>query len=272
MSVAKNVAYPLKNTPRAERLSRPAIRKRVETLLDQVKLSGLADRMIGELSGGQQQRVAVARALAAGKGTVLFDEPLSNVDAKVREELRAELAQVQASIGFTAVYVTHDQAEAFALADQVAVMRAGRIEQLASPDDVYRRPTTRYVAEFIGRSNVLAGTVNEYSPAHAVVQTGMGPVGATADSARTVGEAVIVMSRPHAWRASRQPLHMDGGNEWQGTVISRVYLGDCDEYEIEVSGVRVTVRVGADTDERFEPLERIWVGIAASDCLVLDND
>lgn len=149
LTVHDNVAYPLQNR-RGERLTKAGIASRVRDSLALVGIDHLAGQYPGELSGGQQQRIALARAFIAGDGLVLFDEPLSNIDAKVRERLRADLLAMQRRLGFAAVYVTHDQTEAMELASRVAVMRDGRIEQLGTPHDIYVRPTSRYVANFVG--------------------------------------------------------------------------------------------------------------------------
>jgi iron(III) transport system ATP-binding protein len=277
MSVARNVAYPLHNVPRGRRMNRTQIRNRVDELLAGVKLPGLGDRMIGELSGGQQQRVALARALAAGGDTVLFDEPLSNIDAKVRGELRAELRAIQRSLGFTGVYVTHDQAEALELADQVAVMRSGKIEQLASGRDIYERPQTRYVAEFVGRSNVIRGTVHSETvhsetAGATAVRTSIGIVRASAPGPRAAGEGVVVISRPHTWWIASEPGAAPAANQWKAEVVSVTYLGEYDEYEVNIGAERVIIRVGASADhESFAERDRVWVGVPEADCLALDD-
>ncbi|ALJ18893.1 ABC transporter ATP-binding protein [Microbacterium sp. No. 7] len=155
LTVARNVSYPLESAkvPRAER------RERVERALAMVGVSEVAGQLPGRLSGGQQQRVSLARALVGEPRLILFDEPLSNVDAKVREELRLQLVEMQARIGFTAIYVTHDQAEAMELADRVAVLRNGRIAQLDRPEVVYEHPASRYVAKFVGVANEVRARV-----------------------------------------------------------------------------------------------------------------
>ncbi|MET7335428.1 ABC transporter ATP-binding protein [Nonomuraea sp. NPDC005650] len=155
LSVAKNVAYPLE----AAKVRKAERQERVARALELVGVSEVAEQLPGRLSGGQQQRVALARALVAEPSLILFDEPLSNVDAKVREELRLHLLEMQHRIGFTAVYVTHDQVEAMELADRIAVLRNGKIAQLAAPDVVYDSPASRYVAKFIGTANELSAEV-----------------------------------------------------------------------------------------------------------------
>src|SRR5687768_6391398 len=155
LSVFENVAYGL----RLRRRSGAALREGVERTLELVNLQGLGSRRPSELSGGQQQRVALARAMAIEPRVLLFDEPLSNLDAKLRVALRTEIRRIQQQLGITSIYVTHDQSEAMALSDLVVVMNAGRIEQAGPPDEVYRRPATRFVADFIGRANFVEGLV-----------------------------------------------------------------------------------------------------------------
>jgi iron(III) transport system ATP-binding protein len=154
MTIAENVAYglTLRRMPRAEREAR------TRTMLDVVKLGGLADRYPSELSGGQQQRAALARALVIEPETLLLDEPLSNLDAALREEMRFELRRLHDQYRFTTIYVTHDQAEAMTAADRIVVMNEGRIEQVGSPEDIYESPLTEFVARFFGGANILAGT------------------------------------------------------------------------------------------------------------------
>jgi iron(III) transport system ATP-binding protein len=157
MTVAENTAYGLK----ARKVDKSKRAQRVSAALDQVGLAGYGDRRIDQLSGGQQQRVALARAVVISPSVLLLDEPLSNLDAKLREETRAEIRKVQTEASITAVYVTHDQAEAMAMSDRIAVLDAGRVHQIDTPHAVYHRPATEFVARFIGRSNVLPVTVVE---------------------------------------------------------------------------------------------------------------
>src|SRR6202035_992365 len=153
MTVAENVAYGLK----LRKLPRDAIAKKVQGILATTRLDALADRYPGELSGGQQQRVALARALVVDPETLLLDEPLSNLDANLREEMRFEVRRLHDAYRYTTVYVTHDQSEAMTTADLIAVMNAGKIEQLGTPEDIYERPRSEFVARFIGSSNILRG-------------------------------------------------------------------------------------------------------------------
>src|SRR6202040_1338925 len=153
MTVAENITYGL----RLRKLDRDTIAKKLKAILDTTKLEALAQRYPGELSGGQQQRVALARALVVEPETLLLDEPLSNLDANLREEMRFEIRRLHDAYRYTTVYVTHDQSEAMTTADMIAVMNAGRIEQLGTPEDIYERPRSEFVARFIGSSNILRG-------------------------------------------------------------------------------------------------------------------
>ncbi|RMF80390.1 MAG: ABC transporter ATP-binding protein, partial [Chloroflexi bacterium] len=151
MSVFDNVSYGLK----VRRMSGATIKKKVDAVLELVGLTGLGDRQPNQLSGGQQQRVALARALVVEPRVLLFDEPLSNLDAKLRVQMRSEIRQLQRRLNITSVYVTHDQVEAMALSDRIVIMNAGRIEQIGVPSQIYRYPQTRFVADFIGRANFV---------------------------------------------------------------------------------------------------------------------
>ncbi|MET0767378.1 MAG: ABC transporter ATP-binding protein [Aeromicrobium sp.] len=195
MKVRDNVAFPLASSggslPRAE------TRARVDAALRRVQCDHVSESYPGEISGGQQQRVALARALVRNDPIIFFDEPLSNIDAQLREELRIELRELQEEIGFSAIYVTHDQVEAMALADRIVVLRDGRIAQVGSPDDVYDRPESAYVARFMGAVNEFPGTVSTTGDDEITISTDAGeitlpqPTGSFA-----VGDAVIVMGRP----------------------------------------------------------------------------
>jgi iron(III) transport system ATP-binding protein len=198
----------------------------VEAALDLVNLHGLGARKISELSGGQQQRVALARAMAIEPRVLLFDEPLSNLDAKLRVSLRSEIRRIQQALGTTSVYVTHDQAEAMALSDIVVVMNAGRIEQSGSPDLIYRRPATRFVADFIGRANFLAGDV--LAAKDDAIDISLMGVAMTvpAGEGHTRGGTAAVVARPESIRI--------GEGELRARVIGSTFLGSYVEYELEI--------------------------------------
>jgi len=224
LTVYENVAYGL----RLRRRSGAALRDAVDRTLTLVGLQGLGSRRPSELSGGQQQRVALARAMAIEPRVLLFDEPLSNLDAKLRVSLRTEIRRIQQTLGITSVYVTHDQAEAMALSDVVVVMNAGRVEQWGSPDAVYRRPATRFVADFIGRANFIDGRVVAASDRTAEVEL-FGRVARVpaADGQRT-GAPTTVVVRPESIRV--------GDGDLRGVVRRATFLGPMAEYELEVGG------------------------------------
>ncbi|MGC5053349.1 ABC transporter ATP-binding protein [Micromonospora sp. DT48] len=237
MTVNQNVAYPLEN--RAEKLSRAEIASRVQASLDLVHIGDLGRQYPGQMSGGQQQRVALARALVAGTDLVLFDEPLSNVDAKVREQLRAELVSMQRELGFAAVYVTHDQHEAMGLAHRIAVMGEGRFVQLGSPRDIYHEANSRYVANFVGTSNELPGTVVAIDASgQATVETDIGPIHGSVGSPQiAVGDRVIALFRPERVRAVPRTGPPANGTAssagFGGTVNAALFFGPHTEYHVQ---------------------------------------
>jgi iron(III) transport system ATP-binding protein len=198
----------------------------VERTLDLVDLPGLGQRRPAELSGGQQQRVALARAMAIEPRVLLFDEPLSNLDAKLRVSLRSEIRRIQKQLGTTSVYVTHDQAEAMALSDVVVVMNAGRVEQAGPPDAIYRRPATRFVADFIGRANFLRGPVLRVEGETLEVAVLGVPVRVPAGPGHQVGGEATVVVRPESIRV--------GIGELRAGVRGSTFLGSFVEYELQV--------------------------------------
>jgi iron(III) transport system ATP-binding protein len=226
MSVFDNVAFPLQVKKRGDRVGRKEISERVMRVLETMELANLADRQATKLSGGQQQRLALARALVIEPPLLLLDEPLSNLDAKLRESLRYELKRVQRELGITSVYVTHDQVEALALSNSIAVMRNGNVVQLGRPREIYENPNCRFVAEFIGTSNFLSGNVVSKDGDRYTVNTVDGQL--VLDSAATlpIGTDVIVSVRPEAVEVSTTSRAGEVPNEWKGTVLTRAYLGD----------------------------------------------
>ena len=273
MTVAENIRYPLASLPRSSRPSRNQIRERVAELLDIMRLGPLADRKISQLSGGQQQRVALARAIAVGNDVVLFDEPLSNIDAKVREQLRWELLAMQRELGFTAIYVTHDQAEALELADKIAVMRDGKIVQTGTGREIYQHPLTSYVADFVGTSNLIPGRL---STDGRTVKTDLGPVQVSVVSSAVTDEKVVVTSRAHDWWISRDGPQEPAGhaateNRWQGKVLTSSYLGTHVEYVVQVGSLRVRVWDDASTQE-LPHGTKVWVGVSPNACSAVEAD
>jgi iron(III) transport system ATP-binding protein len=231
MTVWQNVAFGLE----MRRLKRAEIAERVGEALALVRMSERAEAKPNQLSGGQQQRVALARALVVHPQCLLLDEPLSNLDAKLRMEMRVEIRRICKEAGLTAIYVTHDQKEALSIADRLAVMNEGRIEQTGKPLDVYRRPASRFVAHFIGETNFLDGTVIDGTDVR--VRTAVGELRTTGIAARTLADGcrVTVSLRPEAVRLGPAP---DADvNLLKGSVHDTVYLGEVAQHKVSLSAV-----------------------------------
>jgi iron(III) transport system ATP-binding protein len=231
MTAYDNVAYPL----RSRKVPKAEVDERVKQTLELVGIPELLEQHPGDMSGGQQQRVALARALVAGDDLVLFDEPLSNVDAKVRDQLRFELLQMQREIGFSAIYVTHDQIEAMELAHRIAVMNTGHVAQLGSPRDIYERPESRYVANFIGTANELHGTLVDRDGENVTVDTALGNVLAVGGAGIEPGDDVIVVFRPERCQVSSEAR--DDGNSWPAQVTTSIFLGSHTEQVVRVDDI-----------------------------------
>ncbi len=236
MTVAENLAFGL----RLQKLSRAEIDKRVDEALDLVGLTGFAARGIHEMSGGQQQRVALARAVVLRPRVLLFDEPLSNLDAQLREHMRFELRQLQQRLGITAIYVTHDQQEAMVVADRVVLMNKGRIEQIGTPQDIYRRPATLFAAGFVGLANTLAGTVIEASET-TTVKLANGTFFVGTQSGFEIGAQVRIIVRPEEIRVGTQAI--DGANQYRGTVTSCVFLGNIADLIVNIGETRYRAQI-----------------------------
>jgi len=226
MTVFDNVAFPLTSGKR--KLPRSMLKDRVMGALDLVQLAPFADRPVPFLSGGQQQRVALARALAVEPKVLLMDEPLSNLDARLREEVRDEIRGLTNKLGITVLYVTHDQVEAMALADRIAVMSAGRILQIGAPQDLYDFPATRSVGSFLGSMNEFHGAVKS----DGCIKIEIGLVQCAIPSAVT--NEVNVAIRPEDVQCSAKPS--GSKNEFKGRLISRLFLGDVTIYRVSVDG------------------------------------
>jgi iron(III) transport system ATP-binding protein len=223
MTVAENVAYGLT----LRKLDRATIAEKLDAMLATTKLGALANRYPGELSGGQQQRVALARALIVEPETLLLDEPLSNLDANLREEMRFEVRRLHEAYRYTTIYVTHDQSEAMTTADMIAVMNAGRIEQVGSPEEIYDRPRSEFVARFIGMSNILKGRALD--PDH--IEVAGATLRATGGALKS-GTAGAVSVRQHdIVLSSEEPA---GENVLAGRVARHVFLGGNRDYLIEL--------------------------------------
>ncbi len=234
LSVYDNIAYGLK----IKKLPAAEIRQQVVRIMDLAELTGLENRAPNQLSGGQQQRVALARALVMEPKVLLFDEPLSNLDAKLRVQMRSEIRRIQHEMGITSVYVTHDQDEAMALSDRIVVMHNGRIQQIGSAVEIYRRPVNRFVADFIGRANFLPVTITERKKDGWQVNLFDKSlfVPAAADESLTAGTETILMSRPESLRLAANTDSTSG--HW-GEILRRTYLGMQVEYVVDINGHEV---------------------------------
>ena len=231
MTVFENAAFPLKVGDR--KYSRQQVRDNVMRVLDAVQLNDLADREATKLSGGQQQRLALARALVMEPALLLLDEPLSNLDAKLRERMRFELKRLQRELKITTVYVTHDQSEALALSHEIAVMNQGRIQQIGRPRDIYENPGNQFVADFVGNTNFLDGVVVRASaPDRCVVGTEIGEVVVRAPRQPRTGERVAISIRPEDVELSERAIA--GENVWQGRVEQKVFLGEAIDFRVTV--------------------------------------
>ncbi len=247
MTVFDNVAFPLQVRSRATRPSAAQTRERVERVLTTMELDHLADRQATKLSGGQQQRLALARALVIEPPLLLLDEPLSNLDAKLRESLRFELKRLQRELGITSIYVTHDQVEALALSSKIAVMSNGQVMQLGRPRDIYENPNSRFVAEFIGTSNFITGTVASVDGESVTVETTEGRLRVRSTTAVSVGSDAIVSIRPEAVALSVSSASGTAPNEWSGQVVTRAFLGDSVDHVVQVGKVEIRNRSNPDT-------------------------
>ena len=257
MTVAENVAYPL----RVRHVARAAIRDKVAKVLDLVGLKGLDDRPAPLLSGGQQQRVALARALVYEPALLLLDEPLSNLDAKLRKQMCVELKLLQMKLGLTLIYVTHDQGEALSLSDGIALMNQGRVEQTGAPQDLYQHPKTPFARDFLGRSVTVAGQVSAQGPDHLeVVVPSLGGVRMRcrngAATAPGVGQAVSLSIRPEAVVVETGALAGgDAANRFDCVVEALLYMGDRSECEVRAGGEAFAILVDGELPMRHgQPL------------------
>ena len=250
MTVLENVAYALEGRG----FSRDEMHRRALDALATVKLAELGDRPAPRLSGGQQQRVAIARALVGKPQALLFDEPLSNLDAKLRGEMRTELRRLQSELGMTAIYVTHDQAEALAISDWIVVLKDGKVVERGRPAQIYRYPRNVFTAQFIGTTNVLPGTVESIDPAGAFVAviTAHGRLfGTDPGNELKPGDAVALSVRPEDLSASESPLPSGAPiNRLTGTVEVALFAGSAIEADVRVGDTTIHCLLGRDADVR----------------------
>src|SRR6266849_5343902 len=258
MTVTENIVYGL----RLRKIDRATIAKKLEVILKATKLEILAERYPGELSGGQQQRVALARALIVEPETLLLDEPLSNLDANLREEMRFEIRRLHDEYRYTTVYVTHDQSEAMTTADLIAVMNAGRIEQAGSPEEIYDRPRSEFVARFIGSSNIVKGR-NLAADRIEFAGTPLRVIGAYLP---TGGETAVSIRQHDIRLMTKAP---DGAeNVVPATVVRQVFLGSNRDYMVQVAD-GTQLRVVTSAEDNIAQGSSVWLHLPAERCRAL---
>ncbi len=251
MTVAENVAFGLK----LRHIDRESMQARVAKMLGTVHLAALADRYPAELSGGQQQRVALARAMVIEPRVLLLDEPLSNLDASLREEMRFEIRRLHDQFHFTTVYVTHDQGEAMVTSDRIAVMNGGRIEQIDTPYRIYTQPRTRFVASFIGRTNLMTGTCD----ADHVSFGSFGLPRSLFPAGLTPAEDALFSVRPQSIRLHAVPGKGTPGCTVPGLVIERAFLGETWDYLVTPAGTGLRLKVSAPPIQMFDVGSEVWL-------------
>jgi iron(III) transport system ATP-binding protein len=265
MTVFENVAFPLRVGK--QKVSNDEIRRKVMTAVEQVELGGYEDRMATQLSGGQQQRLALARALVREPKVLLLDEPLSNLDAKLRERMRVELRELQRRLGITTLYVTHDQIEALSMSNVIAVMSAGVTVQEGTPREIYLQPRSKFVAQFIGSTNQISGQVtNRGSDGTGIVRTEEGEISCGILTELKAGDKVVVVVRPESI-VLHQKKPSQGDNVLEGKIGAAMFLG---EY------VDCTIELGKNVLETHQPHslrvrrgDTVWVELPVGDCMAL---
>ncbi len=266
MTVEKNVAFGLEE----RRVSKVEVEQRVREALESVRMGEYAQRKIAQLSGGQQQRVALARALVIRPRCLLLDEPLSNLDAKLRLEMRTEIRRVCKEFGLTAIYVTHDQKEALSISDRMAILEGGHIAQIGSPEEVYRRPHSTVVADFIGETNFIKGIVMEVQEGIVTVETDLGIFhGSPGDSKwkPNAGDSVSLSIRPECWKIGDREGRT---NSVRGRIGESVYLGEVAQYSFQTNSGRLKI---FELNPRLEtrPPDRDFFALADKEDVVVLN-
>jgi len=263
MTVGKNVAFGLEE----RKVDKEETARRVAEALASVKMEQYADRKIHQLSGGQQQRVALARALVIRPRCLLLDEPLSNLDAKLRLEMRGEIRRICKESGLTAIYVTHDQKEALSVGDRIALMDSGRIRQVGTPLEIYRKPNSRLVADFIGETNILPGTVSSAAGGKAIATTAVGKFFGTlskADWAPKNGEEVLVSIRPESWKLFTEPAASNGV---KGRIAESTYLGELSQHQFFANDITLKIY---ELNPRFGASDKdVYASVAPEDVIIL---
>jgi iron(III) transport system ATP-binding protein len=258
MTVAENVAYGL----RLRKIDAATIRRKLAAILATTKLDALAERYPGELSGGQQQRVALARALIVDPETLLLDEPLSNLDANLREEMRFEVRRLHDEYRYTTVYVTHDQSEAMTTADLIAVMNGGKIEQLGPPEEIYERPRSEFVARFIGSSNIIKGQNLDGARISVAGQ----PLRCSGTIVAREGETAISVRQHDIRLSAARPT--DDENVLSGNVVRQVFLGGTRDYVVEIAN-GTQLRVVTRAEESIPQGAAVWLHLPPEHCRAL---
>jgi iron(III) transport system ATP-binding protein len=266
MTVFDNVAYGL----RVRRVAEKEVAERVRWALELVKLGELARRSASKLSGGQQQRVALARAFVFSPSVLLFDEPLSNLDAKLRGEMRIELKDLQRRLGVTSVYVTHDLEEALAISDRIVVMRDGAIEQIGTPSEIYDLPRNTFVADFVGSANLIRGRLRPELDREGLVvlETAGGALVRGAAYGRRIGaDALFSVRTVHLKLSREQPAA--SGNVWPARIRRRVFQGDFTQYQVEWEDRELVVRCAA--ADPFDEDDRVYLSVEPRHCVLLEG-
>ena len=263
MDVYDNVAFPISQGK--GKLPKPEVRERVMEALSLVRLDGLERRPAPQLSGGQQQRLALARALVRQPKALLLDEPLSNLDAKLRDDMRVELKMLTERLQITTLFVTHDQLEALTLSDKIAVMRDGEIVQLGGPKAIYDDPNSRFTAEFIGTTNLLEGIVASHEDEVMRVETPQGVLVCAAVSSVATGDSAAIAIRPANIGVSVE--RRDADNVIEGEVETVVFLGDSQDCRVDVGGALIRAFVHA--SQPIARGDRVFLAMGATDCRLL---
>jgi len=254
MTVWDNISFGLKmrKIPSSEQ------KKRIEKAMEMLSLEDLGKRKPGQLSGGQQQRVALARSIVTEPQALLFDEPLSNLDAKLRVQVRVEIREMQKRLGITAIYVTHDQDEALAISDRIVIMNKGKIEQLGDPYTIYRKPETRFVAGFIGMANIFDGEVIAVNGTMCTIQTGFGKllIDAQGQELPLPGDKIFVSFRPEDMKIRDRT----SPNQISGIVTQVVFMGDITDLFIEVNGYKM--RAQSDDEAKITASDTVVFGVS----------
>lgn len=264
MTVFENVAFPL----RVRKIPRAEIKRRVNDVLAVVQLDKLGDRKPKEMSGGQQQRVSIARCLVYQPKLILMDEPLSALDKKLREQMQLELKKIHRELGVTILYVTHDQEEALVLSDRICVMQNGRIDQVGTPTELYFRPRTPFVANFLGESNLIPATVTDISNGIVTAQTAGGCLLRACDCESGAQGEVRLLVRPESVRLSK--TRDSDGIGLRGVVQERIFVGKATKYLVASGALRMAAQLNSGSQsDSFVPGDEVWMDWPAADSIVV---